>query len=59
MRNKRLLLSFIWYCLTHRHERFWQAMRNWSKASSILKADLDSEGNIVNFQDTFYSETRY
>jgi len=31
----RLLLSFAWYCIRNPHQRFWQALRNWSGAYSI------------------------
>lgn len=29
MKSLNKLLSFSWYCLTHRDESFWQALRNW------------------------------
>lgn len=44
-----LLESFAEYCGNHPEERFWQALRNWSKRK-IIQADG---------QDTFFWEGRY
>lgn len=43
MKNKKLLNSFVDYCLKHPNERFWQALRNWS--GQKLKK-LENEDNI-------------
>jgi len=55
MKSRNQLLSFSWYCLKHRDQRFWQALRNWSKADRILwqaKQAIESqEGSKI---DTFY-----
>lgn len=47
-----LLLNFIKYCKNHPNERFWQALRNWSEADSILIR------NGIESLDTFYWEER-
>lgn len=44
------LESFILYCKTYPDQRFWQALRNWSKYNFIFgKQSLEDEG-----EDTFY-----
>ncbi len=60
IRNKKLKLSFIWYLITHKNERFWQAVANWSGNNYILKADFDSfeKNHYVGLQDTFYFEDK-
>ena len=37
-KNIKQLKSFTAYCLSHKDERFWQALRNWSKSNYILKS---------------------
>lgn len=63
MKSKPLLLSFIAYCKAHPHERFWQALRNWSKYNFIFGSMVsphlqDSEEKreefIYQLEDTFY-----
>lgn len=34
-KNKFTLDSFVAHCIDHPNERFWQALRNWSKYSFI------------------------
>lgn len=57
MKSFKLLVKFIWYCLNHRDERFWQALRNCSGFDYIYVSD-----NFINCEkceviDTFYSES--
>lgn len=56
MKNKKLLFSFIWYCLTHRYERFWQALRNWSGYNFIYQSNKYHEADWL--IDTFYKEKK-
>ena len=51
MRNQEMLNSFVAYCAQHPHERFWQALRNWSGYSDIKAGD---ENDYL--WDTFYWE---
>lgn len=62
MKSKKQLDSFVEYCTAHPEERFWQALRNWTRetinpnANFILTAEID-RNNIVgyrNLRDTFY-----
>jgi len=52
-KNRKVLESFIEYCIVHPEERFWQALRNWSGAYSINYEDYDYRGEMI---DTFYFE---
>lgn len=55
-KNTKVLLSFIVYCFNHPEERFWQALRNWSKCSRIeALIKQRGEGSIHN---TYYWEGR-
>lgn len=54
-KNARLLSSFILYCETHPDERFWQALRNWSRVPFIYAADF-LMGDTV---DTFYVDRQH
>ena len=55
--NKKLLKEFTEYCKNHKNERFWQALRNWSKFSYIFVGEhLGSE--IIGGKDTFYFTTK-
>lgn len=45
---KKLLASFNAYCAAHPHERFWQALRNWSEANYIEHVGQNGAS------DTFY-----
>lgn len=61
MKSGYVLASFVWYCLTHRQERFWQALRNWSGAGFILDTNCtarDSAKMGAYMLDTFYREGR-
>jgi len=55
-KNVKLLKSFTRYCTKHPEERFWQALRNWSGYTHILKADRFSvQSNMFyGIKDTFY-----
>ncbi len=52
--NKKTLDSFIDYCKLHPHERFYQALRNWSRFNFIMGFDKLPDEGI----DTFYFEGR-
>jgi hypothetical protein len=54
-KNKVLLDAFTAYCEAHPNERFWQALRNWTKVPSIYVGD-DSHCDDVSLVDTFYWE---
>jgi hypothetical protein len=60
-KNGLLLQDFALYCLDHPEERFWQALRNWSRINFIIAADSiawncgEPEG-WTNERDTFYWE---
>ncbi len=49
-KNYNLLQEFIGYCDLHPNERFWQALRNWSK-QTLIYASNDST-----IKDTFFWE---
>ena len=56
-RNSEALESFVLYCENNPDQRFWQALRNWSKYDQILGhvgniLDKDLEG----MENTFYLE---
>lgn len=57
-RNSVALTSFVAYCEAHPTERFWQALRNWSKWNFIYgsREPLDDYGVAGSFTDTFYLE---
>jgi len=38
-RNSKALASFVSFCKDHPDQRFWQALRNWSKFNFILGAN--------------------
>jgi hypothetical protein len=42
-RNSQVLASFVQYCEEHPHERFWQALRNWSEYAYIYVGNVDFE----------------
>lgn len=52
-RNSEALASFVAYCQAHPQERFWQALRNWSKWHFIFGADSLTDGHLY---DTFNVE---
>lgn len=53
-RNSKELESFTEYCLANPEERFFQALRNWSKVDYIGKGSFTREG--IAWEDTFYEE---
>ena len=54
-KNQKQLASFAEFCLKYPNQRFWQALRNWSKTPFILNAKtLESFENIKGIKDTFY-----
>ena len=58
MRSEEALHSFMRYCFEHPDERFWQALRNWSKYEYILGYDGDLFDLRAQFPmiDTFHLE---
>jgi hypothetical protein len=54
-RNSKALEGFSRYCREHPHERFWQALRNWSGYHFVLVADIENFENFepANVRDTF------
>ena len=57
-KNEKLLEDFTDYCVQHKGERFWQALRNWSKASAIYYQKEGSPLLDTDIQDTFYFERK-
>lgn len=61
-RNSKALDSFVEYCESHPQERFWQALRNWSKWNFILGTNTPPRDLVIDYtgrglvQDTFYLE---
>ncbi len=58
MKSKKLLDSFIAYCVDHPHERFWQALRNWCGWGFVWvsKNELSEDIAYAQAEDTFYWE---
>lgn len=52
-RNSKILANFVAYCQSHPHERFWQALRNWSGYHFVLVAEADAFIRPTNYKDTF------
>lgn len=50
-RNSAITLDFLKYAMTHPDERFWQALRNWSRYIFVAVSNNDAQ-----YQDTFYWE---
>ena len=46
-RNTAVLADFVRYCQEHPHERFWQALRNWSGYRFILAVGKPDEGAVM------------
>ena len=44
VKSGALIADFIAYCNSHRSERFWQALRNWSGADFIYQGSMTSRG---------------
>lgn len=63
-RNSVVLQSFADYCANHPEERFWQALRNWSRCSYILNSNVPpsvlykDENPRILVTDTFSWEGR-
>jgi hypothetical protein len=57
-KNQKMLESFIVYCKQNTDQRFWQALRNWSKVPFILIANKlnFNTGKFEGLEDTFYVE---
>lgn len=62
-RNSEALESFTAYCKANPKQRFWQALRNWSKYHTIYGyngphplEDEISDESLVSLEDTFYLE---
>ncbi len=53
MKSQDLLEDFTQYCKAHPHERFWQALRNWSGWGFIWASKEFDPRDAV---DTFYWE---
>jgi hypothetical protein len=53
-RNSEALQSFVQYCEEHPEQRFWQALRNWSKWRYIVGTNI--RGDESQAVDTFYLE---
>jgi len=56
IRSAEALESFIKYCREHPEERFWQALRNWSRCDFILGSYEHPYENRFEPVDTFYIE---
>jgi hypothetical protein len=48
-KNSDALQSFVAYCQMHPHERFWQALRNWSRFGFILGANERTGATLDTF----------
>ena len=55
-KNKKILDSFVAFCKQYPEQRFWQALRNWSKYDFIYGAKYSEEVDDVVLEDTFYKE---
>jgi hypothetical protein len=49
LRSGEPLTSFVAYCVEHPHERFWQALRNWSGYTFIFAQQARSAEEV--FED--------
>lgn len=62
IRSFRTKLSLIWYLVTHKDMRCWQAIRNWSREEVILSAkfaqQLNADSDFIEIKDTFYREEK-
>jgi hypothetical protein len=52
----KTLKSFVEYCEKNSHQRFWEALRNWSSYNFIYGSKVRVED--CNLEDTFYFEER-
>jgi len=53
VKSQLLLESFVVYCQEHPEERFWQALRNWSRWSFVAVSN-----DLVGWTDTMFWEGR-
>ena len=51
LRSEPVLTEFVQYCKNHPHQRFWQALRNFSNFPYIFAANQAGD-----CQDTYYWE---
>jgi hypothetical protein len=51
LKSDYVLSEFIRYCLKHKNERFWQALRNFAKVDYVLLKKGEED-----LKDTFYFE---
>jgi hypothetical protein len=59
MQSRDLLDSFTDYCRDHPTERFWQALRNWSRFNYVLVSNAtDYAERKEKALDTFYWDAR-
>lgn len=56
MKSKKLLNSFTKYCKENKVQRFWQALRNWSKYDFIYGSKQSPNKKLIDLEDTFYKE---
>jgi len=56
MKSKKLLISFVWYCIRNPEQRFWQALRNWSGYNFIYASNKLLPN--IDLIDTFYKEDK-
>lgn len=60
MKSLETLISFSDYCVDHPEERFWQALRNWSRYNAIMAIDKvagrGGGGRVNETHDTYYIE---
>jgi len=52
MKSLKTLLSISWYCITHPHERFWQALCNFSNCGQIRAVWMCGDEEWE--EDTYY-----
>jgi hypothetical protein len=56
-KNSQALNDFVRYCKAHPDERFWQALRNWSRFQFIIGRSLLGPFSLSYFDvDTFNFE---
>jgi hypothetical protein len=55
-RNSKALESFFMYCLANPEQRFWQALKNWSKFDSVLGVNYNYKLDEKTMIDTYHLE---
>jgi len=59
-KNQKTLASFVAFCKASPEQRFWQALRNWSKYNFVYGSmQPENMSNIMSdeyLEDTFYKE---